>query len=291
MRKLLVMAILFVAACTQQPPTQGDPYNITLRLRGTLTPNQQAAFNSAAAKWSQVVTAGFPNQVVSVAENECGNGVIAFDGAVDDVLIDVRVEPIDGVGGILASAGPCIFRNSNNLTVFGTMRFDSADIDSLDPNTIFHEMGHVLGIGTLWNFPPTGAGARSLLQGEGSNNPRYVGARGVAEWQALGGTGNVPVENCLDGSNTPIPGCGVGTRDGHWREAIFGTEVMTGYLDKGVPNPLSRVTIGSMADLGYTVNYAAAEPYTLPQAPGIQNFATKQQLKVILTMPVRGVGP
>ena len=31
-------------------------------------------------------------------------------------------------------------------------------------------------------------------------------------------------------------------------------------------NPLSRVTIGALADLGYTVNYARAESYTLGQA-------------------------
>jgi hypothetical protein len=29
-------------------------------------------------------------------------------------------------------------------------------------------------------------------------------------------------------------------------------------------NPLSKITIGSLADLGYVVNYAAADPYTKP---------------------------
>jgi hypothetical protein len=35
---------------------------------------------------------------------------------------------------------------------------------------------------------------------------------------------------------------------------------MTGYLDFGA-NPLSAITIASMADLGYTVDPAAADPY------------------------------
>jgi hypothetical protein len=35
-------------------------------------------------------------------------------------------------------------------------------------------------------------------------------------------------------------------------------ELMTGFLNSG-PNPLSAVTIESMADLGYTVNVGAAD--------------------------------
>jgi len=33
-----------------------------------------------------------------------------------------------------------------------------------------------------------------------------------------------------------------------------------------VPNPLSVVTIASMGDMGYQVNYGAADPYGLPSA-------------------------
>jgi hypothetical protein len=40
---------------------------------------------------------------------------------------------------------------------------------------------------------------------------------------------------------------------------------MTGFLNMGL-NPLSRLTVGSLEDLGYAVNYTAADPYTLPSA-------------------------
>jgi len=40
---------------------------------------------------------------------------------------------------------------------------------------------------------------------------------------------------------------------------------MTGLLDVG-PNPISRVTIGALEDLGYSVDYAAADAYRLPAA-------------------------
>jgi hypothetical protein len=40
---------------------------------------------------------------------------------------------------------------------------------------------------------------------------------------------------------------------------------MTGFLNGGV-NPTNRVTVASLQDLGYQVNLAAADPYTLPSS-------------------------
>ena len=41
---------------------------------------------------------------------------------------------------------------------------------------------------------------------------------------------------------------------------------MTGFLDGGA-NPLSRMTIGSSRILVYTVNYSAADTYSIPGLP------------------------
>ena len=38
---------------------------------------------------------------------------------------------------------------------------------------------------------------------------------------------------------------------------------MTGFI-AGRPNPLSIMTIGALRDLGYTVNYGAADFYAMP---------------------------
>ena len=66
----------------------------------------------------------------------------------------------------------------------------------------------------------------------------------------------VPIENCVG-----VSGCGPGTFNSHWREGVFFNELMTGYLNSGVVNPLSALTLAAMQDLGYTVNMSAAEPY------------------------------
>jgi Leishmanolysin len=87
--------------------------------------------------------------------------------------------------------------------------------------------------------------------GRGSS---FIGSHATFAYQLLGGTGNsVPLETTG----------GAGTAGAHWSEAVFGDELMTGFI-AGVPDPLSIVTIGALQDMGYTVNYSAADAYTLP---------------------------
>jgi hypothetical protein len=70
----------------------------------------------------------------------------------------------------------------------------------------------------------------------------------------------VPVENC-----TGINNCGSGTRDSHWRELTFRTELMTGFIENSTTAmPLSAMTIQSLADLGYSVSTASADAYKIP---------------------------
>jgi hypothetical protein len=41
-------------------------------------------------------------------------------------------------------------------------------------------------------------------------------------------------------------------------------EIMTGWIDPGTNMPISRITVGSLADLGYTVTMAFADFYVPP---------------------------
>ena len=143
------------------------------------------------------------------------------------------------------------------------MEFDTADLARLEANgslyyTVLHEMAHILGFGTIWED-------RGLLSGAGTSNPLFVGRLATAVYASVFGTSaaGVPVEN----------GGGSGTRDSHWRESVFGNEVMTGYLASGF-NPLSRVTLASLIDLGYTVNLSAADGYTPPGGAAIVQGGT-----------------
>jgi hypothetical protein len=96
-----------------------------------------------------------------------------------------------------------------------------------------------------------------------SNDPFFNGPNALAKFLEVGGaqyTGNkVPVENAFSGT---------GSNCAHWRESVLDREIMTSQLDGGF-NPLSVVTIGSLADIGYTVSYANADPFQLFTTPFI----------------------
>jgi hypothetical protein len=121
-------------------------------------------------------------------------------------------------------------------------------------DVVLHEIGHILGIGALWTDP-----SKNLLRFGATDSSTFVGAAAGAAFLAGGGSGfsgaPVPAENCKTSAGTPINGCGSGTRDSHWREAVLGRELMTGYISpSGISNPLSAITIQSLVDLGYTVD-------------------------------------
>jgi hypothetical protein len=118
-------------------------------------------------------------------------------------------------------------------------------------DVVLHEMGHVLGVGTLWT-----ASGRTLLVGRGTEDPHFTGPTARAQFAAL---------NTVTYSGTPIPvenTGGQGTRDSHWRESIFGRELMQGFAKAG-GMPLSRITTGSLQDLGYLVNLNGSDSYSL----------------------------
>jgi hypothetical protein len=54
---------------------------------------------------------------------------------------------------------------------------------------------------------------------------------------------------------------GSGTACGHWDEECMGNELMTGFLGPSA-SPLSRITVGTLQDLGYQVDYSEADAFS-----------------------------
>jgi hypothetical protein len=250
---------------------QTSAFNITVQNVGPqFSPAVQAAFAAATSKWQRIIyqdLADFSLAPDALPPDFCYEGqpqITSLD--VDDVLIFAKVDSIDGPNGILGQSYPCAVRRVGFLPLLGYMEFDSADVALLVTSgeldeVMVHEMGHVLGFGTLWPC------LQSPSNPPGTILDTYFNCGGArAAFDSMGGTsytgGNkVPVENC--GPASPAA-CGAGTVNSHWREPVFKAELMTGYLDPGVPNALSRLTAASMEDLGYGVNLAGADPYSQP---------------------------
>ena len=236
-------------------------YDIEVRFFGSpMSSAQQSLFTTAAQRLEAIIMGDVQNVQASNIDLEDFCGIPdqpPMTEVIDDVIVYASIDSIDGPNNILAQAGYCVFRSpsGSSLPAVGVMMFDEDDLGSLTGNgrledVITHEMLHVLGFGTLWQD-------KGLLTGAGTIDPRFTGAQGRAGCQATGGTiscaTSVPVEG-----NTAPPG----TRDGHWREATFNAELMTGFTDQGTM-PISSMTIGSLQDLGYSVNAADNDPYTI----------------------------
>jgi hypothetical protein len=256
----------FTGSITPVPASQ---FNIQLvYLDPQPTNEQKAKFEQARQRWQNIIVGDipdFPNGFAANAACGAGSNTPAITGPIDDVVIFAGIRPIDGAGSVLAQAGPCQIRATGRLTIVGIVSFDDADVPLLETlgsgiaDVAFHEMGHVFGFGTLWSD-------FGVLQFPGSANAVFSGAAGRQAYAALLNPANpapasfdVPVENCVG-----IPGCGAGTQDGHWREPIFGSEIMTGFYNANVVNPFSALSAASMRDLTYVVNDAAVDAFSLP---------------------------
>lgn len=213
--------------------------SIELKIIEGISTQQTEVMHEACGIWSQVLTDKNIEPVDSI------NGV----------LIEVSGKRIDGEGGQQAIANPTHFREDNQLPFMGNILFDKTDLaKSESTDSLFslavHEIGHVLGFGTLWK-------TKKLIKGSGTANPVFVGVNAQEEFGRLLNQRPrpVPIEN--EG--------GPGTTESHWREKVFGGELMTSILDVE-ENPLSRLTIASFKDLGYEVSFDLADSYEIPDA-------------------------
>lgn len=236
----------------------GPGYKLTLCFTTPMTQSQRAVFQNAAARWASLITGDLPDLSGEIPAGDCSDNSPALDMTYDDLLIFAEIENIDGPGAVLGQAGWC-YRRSAGLPILGVMRFDIADVATLEANgqfssVILHEMGHVLGIGTLWS-------AFGLLKNPSTAttpvDTYFSGANAIQGFNLIGG---IPYSG---GQKVPVENTGgAGTMNAHWRESVLGRELMTGYLNSG-SNPLSHVTKNSLVDLGYTVGIGGTDDFSI----------------------------
>lgn len=237
-------------------PPAAVTFDVELRFVGDgATPALRTAFAKAVARWREIIVADVGTTRLNAAAGECQDWMPAVTESVNDLLVYVRSAKIDGPNKVVAQASPCYVNSDTKLPIMGFFELDSEDVETLLArgvldDVVLHELGHVLGIGTLWNYK------RSLLAGAGTDNPYFTGASARAAFEAVGGIS-------FSGDAVPVENTGsTGTRDSHWRGQVFGAELMQGFAQPG-GMPLSRVTVASLADLGYTVAYDRADRFSL----------------------------
>lgn len=268
-------------------------FDVELQYVTGISPEHEAVFEAAKQRWEELIIGDLPSVNQWLPSNTCGTHP-ELSGSVDDLKILVSVGTIDGVHGVLGQAGPCVVRGAsgglpvagaNGLPVIGMMRFDVEDLNALAEDdqlesVILHEMGHVLGLNSIhW----LGNGyLQNPMPNSGSNDTHFSGTKAREAFLLVGGSdysngSTVPVENCVG-----IPGCGAGTYNSHWREFALDNELMTGFVSPpGVSNPLSRVTVASLWDIGYVVNLDGADAYynTFSNLLGLETAPQSKRLE------------
>ncbi|WP_435807439.1 leishmanolysin-related zinc metalloendopeptidase [Shewanella psychromarinicola] len=246
MKKLSKLTVSFLLLAASSI-THAGIITIDINQGAGLTNSQFSIFDEAATLWANIITG--TQSVLDINLNIDASGI-----------------DIDGVSGKLGQASPTHGMTDSTFAyaIQGFMEFDIADLDNLENNNslfdvIFHEIAHVIGFGTLWNTNSFGGiftGTQSIYN---ANSGQYTGMFALAEYRKEFDANAlfIPIE--LDG--------GPGTANGHWDETWAGgsSDIMTGYL--GSIATLSRTTIASFADIGYTTLITHPASPTQVEAP------------------------
>ena len=246
---LRAYSITVVEAAQASAPD--NSFDIELHFVDDFSPGHQALIEEAAEVWETVISQGVPDIDFGVhpfdsddhdwfeRHNWLGRLIIQ-DEVVDDVRIYVGRLPDDA--GVLGTGGPIYVRQSY-LPILGFIRIHKDSFTRPLKDIAVHEIAHALGFSTpIWY---------SLGLVEEDVDPHFKGQGARSAFDVEGGWR-------YEGKKVPLA-----PDYTHWRESIFGDEVMTPYLDwdNGI---FSATTLQAMGDIGYQVDPSQSEAYTLP---------------------------
>lgn len=251
-----------------------EDYNIDVVFVEGGTSSQHDIITQAARRWESVIARGARDVDLSGTPTPpCGpSGSVAAD-VIDDLRIYITIDSIDGTGGsdgnAVAESGWCVVRGYGTTPVVyqemlqGYVRLDVDDVGRLEEqgaleSVALHEIGHVFGFQPfIWNS--RGYFHDPSLPRSPEADTHFSGYLSVAAFKAAGGAG-------YEGARVPLEsGAVVGSSDSHWRQSVFGDEIMTPFIT-GTVQPLSVITIELLADLGYGVDLSQADPFSLSTA-------------------------
>ena len=256
------------------------------------TVKQKQTFKEAAQRWEEIILGDLPNVTFSKSGSradtiESIGLTVAITDEVDDIRIFVTsIASQDSFWGI---GGAGRIRWQNKLPIWGYLALNETKIDDVERSDSFftlavHEIGHCLGFGSLWNEDKF-----DLIRLPSEDNPgsdsHFIGSQAIQAFNRLGGLGyrghKVPLENSLN--------VGSDSRDSHWRESVFGNEIMDP-RSAGGHEPISGITIAALADMGYEVDLSKADEYRLPTSAKPVSVRPHGELRCKVVQPLGYVG-
>ena len=229
-----------------------SPFNIDLVFLDDFTTEEREMWYRVVNRWESAVQTELPDYEFSNASVfECGDHSIRIPAGeqIDDLRIYITKfdePPLELSERAQGYGAPRIMRGSSSMPsmpIIGCIGIKQ-ELPNFDLWTVgLHEIGHVLGIGSIWDDS-------GMLRGLNADT-HFAGPQAIAAFEQDGGTN-------YQGAKVPTE------QDGnHWRSSVLFRELML--PSSGVF--LSAITLGALSDLGYSVDLSAADPYVLLPLP------------------------
>ena len=225
---------------------KGD-FDIELVFVNHVTERQKNVIQYAVRRWMSVVVEDLPDYTFTQGfSGTCGDQ--SYEIPSGDRIDDLRIYVSTSVSSPFAigQGGPHLLRETTHLPVVGCMAIN-VRLTSRVFGVGLHEIGHVLGFGTLWK---EFGFIQDLSWSDSNADTHFNGPRAIAAFDEASG-GN------YGGKKVPVQ-----KRDGaHWRLIVLHNEVML--PARSGERALSAITVQSLADLGYGVDVTQADPFTV----------------------------
>jgi hypothetical protein len=249
------------------------PFQLDIRYEdpNDFTASQRTAIAAAVVKVQSLMAGSMPPLSVVMDSRECnGLPLPALNEDIGDPVVyiyrrnfetDPDFAEFKGKGGI---GGSCLLRvylgqsSEHRTSLIGVVALNSQSNSWEFPGgferLVVHELLHSIGFGTTWRS--VHPDLMDFVDGRGTGDPRFIGTHAVEAFGTIQGN---------DEGSGPVP---VQVQDHrHWRSSLFFAEMMAPTVDV-YGAFVSRVTVASLADLGWNVDLSHADEYTLYGGPG-----------------------
>ena len=252
---------------------KGD-FDIELVFLNHVTERQKNVIQYTARRWMSVVVEDLPDYTLTQGfSGTCGGQSYEIPSGerIDDLRIYVRTSV--SAAFAIGQGAPHLLRETTHLPVVGCMGI-KVSLTSRLSDISLHEIGHVLGFGTLWD---EFGFIQDLSWSDSSADTRFNGPRAIAAFDDAGG-------GDYGGKKVPVQ-----KRDGvHWRFGVLNGEIML--PARAGETALSAITVQSLADLGYGVNVTRADPYNTREPYNNLSGTTASAKLALSGSAIPGVG-